>query len=100
MHNYTLTNNSLKLRFIGKYSSVTKFTITDLNQVFVLSKDLGNNFYLVIQEYPEVVNFRKADNTFQTMTLQDMKTLYLQYLLKKQQAWSIFKNDVAQITGQ
>lgn len=49
---------------------------------------------LIPQEYPETVNFRKADNTFQTMTLQDMETLYLQYLLRKQQAWAEFKTAV------
>lgn len=50
---------------------------------------------LIPQEYPEVVSFRKSDNTFISMNLQEMQTLYLKYLLRKQQAWGIFQATVA-----
>ncbi len=52
---------------------------------------------MIPPEYPETVNFRKADNTFQTMTLAEMKSLYLQYLLRKQVAWSTFEANIANL---
>ncbi len=51
-------------------------------------------------EYLEAVSFRKADNSFQLMDLDAMKGLYLQYLLRKQQAWAAFEAAVTDLAVQ